>query len=815
MLRREANIRFDTAAQRVYEYLSVSNAAPRSFLYFVVANVGPGNSHRPLAITLRRGNSCVPDTRTRRCMEERVIQVIEDCVRIFDILTEPSNRTALEAKLSLAASWYQGPKYRAPDRVEVPDLPQPHVDLSWDSFFSPQRSELPDLPWASGIREFPFISTCLRMALNRRGTRLQHVQEQPLGTVFTDNTLEYGMVVFDISGLSTVRYGIVGSHVKYMAEVDITWLGDWDCIEGPRPNQEPVPVLEEPRRRVPLTAAQYMKKFFPLAVSPGHKALDQRPIVSLDALTYVWPTSDNPSDNTQSLVVRLNSSRRHGNDSLDQTMETLTERITGGEGLTLDTSNMQQSLLPPEFQSRLLSDLRKAPLALDGPDSFIETLRLAYAGQSHLNWVSYGNLTYERIAVALQSDQLKGATVLSLCIDNIAGSPDALFDVLVHCKLIHEISFLQQPTRESDELCSQLFTHICASPSGSALLQERNIFLTCAYSAPLQRRAWFPDIASRRIDHAWNFTPPVHAFPVQHMFVRQQFVASEDPKVFRPCYFFLGDALLDAERFAIGFLEYCCSVLTDSHLFSFSSCPPTLASRRRHNSPGMRISPIAAENLAIPRRINVVPTSGKQVSGTQFEFWPLVRDFEPGGWTVLVSHEWYVSPEVDRRQPRPALGYEAEVPFIRYAFVRTRQRINANDETIHSSTLIEERSGPDYVEVIGGLVEFLQDTVTLDDSSIIIELIEDATKVLKDRWPTGLGPGMSHLSVLDESDARTVLGEFIKNIPVARENLRQAMELKPEGMSLVARSYHSFTTAPFLGRKAWSLHERNSQHVHL
>ena len=89
---------------RLYETYNAASAGPRSFLYFVVANVGPANSPRPLLVTLRLGSSCYPDSCTRRCRIERVNQVAEDCVRLFAIFTEPSNRTALEAELCLAAS---------------------------------------------------------------------------------------------------------------------------------------------------------------------------------------------------------------------------------------------------------------------------------------------------------------------------------------------------------------------------------------------------------------------------------------------------------------------------------------------------------------------------------------------------------------------------------------------------------------------------------------------------------------------------------------------------------------------------------------
>lgn len=133
------------------------------------------------------------------------------------------------------------------------------------------------------------------MALNRRDARLQHVQEQSLGTVFTDNKFEYGIVVLNISDLDDVRHGIVGFEIKSMAEVDVTWTGDWDRAENCSLVKDAVPVLEEDRRRVPLTAAKYMKKFLRRYEGEIPRALNRRSIISMDALICTCPIpSSNP-----------------------------------------------------------------------------------------------------------------------------------------------------------------------------------------------------------------------------------------------------------------------------------------------------------------------------------------------------------------------------------------------------------------------------------------------------------------------------------------------------------------------------------------
>ncbi|KAI0099757.1 hypothetical protein GGR51DRAFT_564800 [Nemania sp. FL0031] len=708
-------MRYDSSSQRIYSYESLVTTSPRSFLYYIVAAVGPDKSHRPLAVAYRQGHCPDPDPKNRKCNEERVRQVMEDCMRLFDIFTEPSNRTALEAELSLAASWYQGPDYGAPNRAGVPDTQQPDLNYSWTE----TTREAPELPWQGGLREFPFISTCLRLALCRRGMRSGHLQEQSLSTIFRDDKLEYGMVVLDISDLDLIRYGIVGSAINYIAEVDVTRTGGWDAVEDNPPEKPAVPTIEERRGRKPLTSDQFLKKFRCTQMREATKALRRRPLIRLAALEYVWPANGSPSNHGQQTSAGPSNSRnkRKHADSLDQDIESLIQGLSHLE--ELDLSGIQQSTLHPEFQPRLLEALREAPLALSASRASVELLQLAYPGHSHLNWASHGNLTYESIAAAIQSNKLEDAKAFSLCIDRMSGSANALCDALLLSKSIREINFLQSPARESDELCSQLFA--------------------------------------------------------QHMFVRQQFASSRNPKTFRPCYFFLGDALLDPERFAVGFLEYCRSVLTDDDLLSFSCSPPTLSMYKKHH-PGMRVSPIAAENFSIPRRCDVTSAHSGNIPDTQVECWPMMRDLEPGGWVVLVSHEWYISPEVDCSQPRPALGYETEVPFICYAFLRARKHFKINTKTSNSTPLLDAMIGPSSMEMVGGLAEFLRETETLDDPLLVNRLLEDTNDVLASRWPTRLGPGMVHLSTLDEIQARAILKDFIEYTPFLRENLRVAME---------------------------------------
>lgn len=365
-----------------------------------------------------------------------------------------------------------------------------------------------------------------------------------------------------------------------------------------------------------------------------------------------------------------------------------------------------------------------------------------------------------------------------------------LLETLARSETIRDLCFLQRPARTNDDKTSQLFAHICASPSTSGLLHSRNIFLTCAFSAPLRRKFWLPDPKTSGL----RYTYPVRAFPVQHMFVRQQFTGSADDdgdeiKKFRPCHFFLGDALLKPERLVSGFFQYCRSVLTDRFLFSFAAAPSNL-SRHSHEEDGFSrtsISPIPAENFAISERCSVssATATGDGHGETQVECWPMFRPLEPDSWVLLVSHEWHTSPAMRRQRAEllsqgrsgdSALGS----PFVRYAFLRARKPVPCpNPAGVSSEALVS----PEYIQVVGGAKEFLRETAPDVDERLVGARFDETVRILRERWSTlgDLGPGMDFISLLDDSAARSVLKDFLEDGLYIRENLKAAMKAMPGG----------------------------------
>lgn len=225
---------------------ALGSRGPHSWLFYIMANVGPSDSYRRLAVTLVQGNAASP---IKGC------NLVRTCLRIMTILSDVANQLAVRGELRLAKEFYQ--RGSNLPRAELPEPnPWPGLsDLEGDSY---------ERAWDRGLREFPFLSTCLLLGTGYDpSTGVSYdVRTEPLGTVYRDDSLEYGMVALDISDLDSIRYGIVGFTVSFMAEVNLRDDGDYDPVEDSPPEDDPVPTLEEDRPRVPLSAREYMSKFY-------------------------------------------------------------------------------------------------------------------------------------------------------------------------------------------------------------------------------------------------------------------------------------------------------------------------------------------------------------------------------------------------------------------------------------------------------------------------------------------------------------------------------------------------------------------------
>jgi hypothetical protein len=332
----------------------------------------------------------------------------------------------------------------------------------------------------------------------------------------------------------------------------------------------------------------------------------------------------------------------------------------------------------------------------------------------------------------------------------VFGRPSSLKQIYLH----------QSPTRESDELSLRTFMELSAYPD---ILAERKLIMSGAFSAPLRRRFWLPTM----------FRPSTSMFPVQHMFVQQRVNQS-----FWPNYYYLGDTMLQPEQFAAGFLRYLRSLVPRSHnkeqLYALVCGPPSLADIDQTRRV---VSPLPAESFSIP----VWPLgSTKYVSGPELvEVWPKVRDLEPQTWTVLVRTEKFVDTEADRRNPGVPFIYLArEATVVKYAFVRTRVRIQVDQLTFASDGRPLDHPGLDDLEVCT-IGEFLSLTGATVDKDALNRRLQELVEYIAGipRQPT-LPSGWHHLSTMDHKDARAAMVDFLRDSVYMRRNLIKTMRIR-------------------------------------
>ncbi|OBT44925.1 hypothetical protein VE00_04767 [Pseudogymnoascus sp. WSF 3629] len=709
---------------------------PYSWAFFSVAQIG--GRHRPVAVV-----SSLADNNN----EETVLRgypLAAACHRIITIFSDQANHRAIRAELALASGYYvrDGNREYSPQLVELPDFNRREGNptlrrRSWHN---------------TSVREFPFISACLLhgVAFDTEQQLARPAFPEPLGTVYRDTSIEWGMVVVDITNLDAISYGIVGFRVGPM-----TFIGSRNHEKHP-PDYHGIGfhfvrgtlrVMDEVRPRRAMSAGEYMTEF-DHAYSPTNninRLIAKVPLINVSAMELVWPPSI--EEDIEMLLGRVLNANKSVLDQYHATTS-LIQRVLELE--VPDMSILKQTRTMPHFQEIFSRALLQDPARLLTMDSSNRLITMAFLNGEHLSLEQLNNLPVEAISAILSAPNMAKVTSISICIDKVQGTPAQLAHALSQVERLRKLYFLQSPIRESDALSGQLFVELAAYPQ---ILQRTTVMFAGAYSAAQRMRCWLPSTPTANGVQV----APLDIFPVQQILILDQIYNTEDR-----IYVHLGDALLKPERLAAGFLIYLQSLLTSTdeytiqplNLFSFSSAPSFLDGDPETAS---EISPILAESFSVPEDM----PRGKNNNNPYRRRWAQMRDLDPDGWTVIVSLETHSSSR--------ALRGPYECHCIRYAFIRAlQQRIVVDPPPLISP-------GPKELEVVG-LKEFLDATGAEAAHDVIDRRIQKfGERIARNPYE---GPLFlkDRISVLSQEDAAKILVGFLEDAVEVRNILSAAMD---------------------------------------
>ncbi|KAJ2971253.1 hypothetical protein NUW58_g9470 [Xylaria curta] len=668
---------------------NTSPHGPESWVVYIVATIA--GVHQPLATML---------------IEQRDIDTIEPasvvklCQWLARVLSDPSNRTAIASEVNVATDFYINLDY---SRQPLPLHEVPAIDQYYDD----TNSLLPD---DDKMSEFPFLTTCIFMA-GAIHTGLTPTSTA-LGTVFRDENPNFGMVVFDISNLDDLKYGIVAFSSKeiiYLQTLD-SWhawntMGGDENFGGPRERR-----VESERPRQAMSARAFMAKFGKRAARPAdHQEtgiLDGLSLVEPPVFQQIWPSEQVPPR-----VVVQAIERQPGRSLVELATAMLIEstRNTNIFDLSIFDGPRRMPLFRHYLQRALRSDYRR----LGHTGSTAQLIALAFEGETHLDLVRYRGQSAKAILAALEMRELEKVKVLSVCVDYLLGSPTEIASVLASCRSLSEIYLLQSARRKSDQLSIDILLELFKHANTN--LQVSKVFASGVYSATLHWRNWLPPI----------FNPPVSLSPIYHIVQRVQTNITGRPrKYWQWNSSDIRGALLSPVRLSTGLLNWLQA--PDYRLVRLSSAPPTLQDNSR-----VEIGPLLAKGNTMLFKDPQSPIREILVSGAKL---------------LLVSREKHWDREV------------TAFDYVRFAFV----------EILKESRSPEDAAAPRFERgdfSSQGITEFLEDA--MGSKEVDTWLVENRLREVRESLANADGQGrrpddVEVLDVLSEDEVCDALNGLIR-----------------------------------------------------
>ncbi|OJJ05259.1 hypothetical protein ASPVEDRAFT_44776 [Aspergillus versicolor CBS 583.65] len=456
-----------------------------------------------------------------------------------------------------------------------------------------------------------------------------------------------------------------------------------------------------------------------------------------------------------------------------------------------DRSAVSNLQLLARFPEQLWQRLEEEPDRLGPSRVSSHVLAVAYAGRSHLNWVAFQNLTLSVIAAAVASDELRGASALSVCVDQFEMEREEGLEeftaTVAQCTGLRQLCLLQRPDRDSDDasahFCSQLLLLSQQGPSeergGLGWLHGKTIYATCAFSTSLRSHKFLT--SSSTITRS-STSPHGQILPVMHIFMFSHYQSEDGPGLaadnIQPYrnYYTMNNTLLEAESFAVQFLAYLQSLGSGSD--SEKAILQFTFNRATSSSSGqLGVIPIPAGFFDYELPPND-PSRAK------------LNDIHSGSWVILVGSSDQSSdhnetlggtPSGPCRPPPPYYPTECHADtsqtsanmdrgsrmsrssddtvvaenavFVHYSFVKVRQPFTEIDDR-HQQMPI---STPNRAEVVGGLTDFLRQAAPGSDIPAWEKRIGEMVMSLRTRRaPIGIDIG-----VMTEIRARALLNQLL------------------------------------------------------
>ncbi|KAK4665534.1 hypothetical protein QC763_402400 [Podospora pseudopauciseta] len=662
----------------------------KPWLMLAVARLGPDQQapHYPLAAFTA---DCTSGT------------FLTSCAKALRYFSDPLNYLGTRAELSLAYDFYN-----------QPGPPWPNEG-----------------PSRAGHPEFPFIATCLAIAVTREQTATnQNIGHWPLASVYHhfERALHRHMLVIDVSDPAKVRYGIYLHSSRLNRQV--LWP------DG-SPSSRPLSVVDF------ITACAFVNER--LYGGSVDEFTDE--FKKASAITSRWKVMDVP---TLHFGWPFKSSQKPlPPPSLrDQVFRTLVRGAAEMEDV--DISVFEHVRAIPNFQNELRRYLIKHSANLGDHQPIAQLIALTVEGQEQLDLTPFNNLSANSISIVL-GNRLSDTPIraISLCTDTLKSSPSEVLEVLARFPTIQNLYFAKHP-RQGDQLRStELFVEMLKMPSS---MTKKHILVADFLSTPLRSARHYGPIPIP------SYQIPVDIFPVQHMFVRHQTYGLGRER-FWPNYFPMGNLMLQPERFAAGFIQYILrsvqpgstGVEASEKLFDFCSAPPALNGMNND----YQISQIPLESSAVPLRPGT-SRRGEHVG----DCWPLVRTLEPNSWIVLVSlHHNRITRDLESWTTR---AHHA-TNWARYAFARMKPRVEVARPPVQLPAL-------DKIEVVG-LREFLRITSPETDLGLVDVRLKELEEKAAIPRQQPLPSGVKRLSVMEREEAVGILRDFLNNVEMVKKNL--------------------------------------------